>query len=161
MRYSTVFLRSIVPAGWIRNRSFPQAEAQPLAVKAKQAGLPTNCNCNGIAAVTPALHQGDIIYRFFTTAIVVLSVTLATNASIINVYSGESIQTAIDNAVGDDAIPVHPGMYFGCLNLTGKDITLKSADGPGAVAECTVSAARSTRQAHHRTAIVSDETEQV
>ncbi|UCD74923.1 MAG: right-handed parallel beta-helix repeat-containing protein [Phycisphaerales bacterium] len=47
----------------------------------------------------------------------------------IHVYEGESIQAAIDVALGGDEVIVHPGTYVENIDLLGKAITVRSSDG--------------------------------
>ena len=65
-------------------------------------------------------------YRFALVALLAVSTA---QADTINVGPGDSIQTAIDNAVDGDEIVVAPGTYFETINFLGKAITLRSADG--------------------------------
>ena len=51
------------------------------------------------------------------------------NSSVINVPGDASrIQEAVDNAATGDVIVVAPGTYYETINLTGRDITLRSTD---------------------------------
>ena len=49
-------------------------------------------------------------------------------AGTIHVYSGDSIQTAINGATSGDEIIVHPGTYVENIDIGGKDINLHSED---------------------------------
>ena len=64
-------------------------------------------------------------YRFVLVALLFSSA----QADTINVGPGDSIQTAIDNAVDADAIIVAPGTYFKTINFLGKAVTLRSSGG--------------------------------
>jgi len=52
------------------------------------------------------------------------------SAATIHVYSGGSIQNAINNSSNGDEILVHPGTYYEAINLLGKVIALRSTAGP-------------------------------
>ena len=76
-------------------------------------------------------------YRFVLVALLAVS---SAQADIINVGPGDSIQTAIDNAVDGDEIVVAPGTYNETIDFLGKAVWLHSSDG----AEVTIIDGQST-----------------
>lgn len=68
--------------------------------------------------------------RCLSATVVLFLWTGGGHAATIHVYSGESIQAAINLALHGDEIVVHPGSYGELINFNGKAITLRSSDGP-------------------------------
>lgn len=68
--------------------------------------------------------------RSVPVAFLVLSLAATVQAATIHVYSGQSIQTAINSATTGDEIHVHAGTYVELIDLLGKAITLRGVDGP-------------------------------
>ena len=62
-----------------------------------------------------------------TSITLILLLSMSVQALTISVYSGESIQKAIDRAFAGDVVRVHSGVYKEALNVT-KKIVLKGVD---------------------------------
>jgi hypothetical protein len=70
------------------------------------------------------LKNKQYLLIFSEITFVLLTLGTAT-ASKIHIYSGDSIQTAINNANSSDKIIVHPGIYIENININ-KKLTIES-----------------------------------